>query len=288
MPSQCFQTAKFQRDPMKPQSQQTAVDWTRAKGLLADLKSAALRSLAAQVLLGKELEFLKKSLGFAGSGRRPKEKPQVAVFNDPTTWQAWCKAELDISDDTANRWIKCFESALERAKRTNNKKARPEAVRLLQMPAAEMDGSEIQALAACVDRLVDRTTQQDLLRELGILKDTGLKGGDTSAFQQEYKPSPFDVMANALFSDIARKLDGVKKEILSTRHHTDYRLLLQELPLESPGPLSPSLQGIKRALEEVIQGDLAKIISDIDEAINRKMHGPAPKGARKSTTIRLR
>lgn len=273
---------------MKPKIESNAVDWTRAKGLLADLKSAARRSLAAQILLGKELDFLKKSLGFAGSGRRPKEKPQVAVFNDPTTWQAWCKAELDVSDDAVDRWIKCYEAALERAKRTNNKKSHPHAVRLLQMPAAEMDGSEIEALAACVERLVDRTTQQGLLFELGILKDTGLKGGDTSEFRKEYEPSPLDAMAHALFSDIARKLDGVKKEILSTRHHTDYRLLLQELPLDSPGPLSPSLHGIKFALEEVIQGDLSKIIADINEAINRKMQGPAPKRVRKSTTIRLR
>ncbi|RYG95365.1 MAG: hypothetical protein EON58_14310, partial [Alphaproteobacteria bacterium] len=97
-------------------SQKPNTDWTRAKGLLAELKSATRRSLSAQVLLGKELRFLKKKMGFQrGDADRFSSKPAQCGFGDfqrvtenetPKTWEKWCQAELGISDDTADRYLR--------------------------------------------------------------------------------------------------------------------------------------------------------------------------------------
>jgi hypothetical protein len=245
-----------------------AVDWSRARALLADLKSAVRRSLAAQVLLGKELDFLKKTLGYAGKGSNRGPEGQFVVT--VKSWNQWCQDEMGVTSRTADRWIHCFESAVERAKR--HKKTQPQALRLLQMPAAEMDGGEIEALAACVDRLVDDSTQRELLFEIGILKDTRLTGGDTPRSNKSAEETLSEAWAVVFFAGIRRKLDEVKREIFRNRDGVDYRFKLKALPL-TPDPDDqerPCLQGIKRTLEEVLQGDLVKVIQDVEAEIEER------------------
>lgn len=259
-------------------------EWSRVRGLLADLKSATRRSLSAQVLLGKELLNLKRKLGFAGSGRRLIEKPQAAVFvRESRTWKAWCEAELGISDDTANRYIACFESALKRAKSRNAKE--PEACRLLEIPSAELTGDELERLAACIDRLVDSETQVGLLEELGIVKPSNkLAGGDTSAFQNPPRQMTLEEWAKESFQQIPREFDKLEREIFRVKDAPEYRLLLQELPIDSPEDGATSLMGIKECLERVLGGGLAKILTDVNAAIEAKMYGTAPKRSRKKSS----
>lgn len=245
-----------------------AVDWSRARALLDDLKSAVRQSLAAQILLGKELDFLKKTLGYAGKGSNRGPEGQFVVT--VKSWSQWCQEELGVVSRTADRWIHCFEAAVERAKR--HRKAHPEALRLLQMPAAEMDGGEIEALAACVDRLVDGTTQRDLLFEIGILKDTRLTGGNNPQSADNPEQLMAEAWAVVFFTRISRKLDEVQKEIFRNRDGVDYRFKLKALPL-TPDPDDqerPCLQGIKRTLEEVLQGDLVKVIRDVEAEIEER------------------
>ena len=256
-------------------------EWSRARGLLTDLKSATRRSLSAQVLLGKELLLLKKKLGFEGSGRRPKEKPQSVAF--VRNWNQWCNEELGISDETGNRWIACFEAALKRAKARKSKE--PEAHRLLEIPSAELTGDELEKLAGCVDRLVDSETQAGLLEELGIVKPSNkLAGGDTSAFQNPPRQMTLEEWAKESFQQIPREFDKLEREIFRVKDAPEYRLLLQELPIDSPEDGATSLMGIKECLERVLGGGLAKILTDVNAAIEAKMHGTPPKRSRKKSS----
>lgn len=265
---------------MKTSDQES--EWSRCRGLLADLKSATRRSLSAQVLLGKELLLLKKKLGFEGSGRRPKEKPQSAVF--VRNFRQCCEEELGISDDSGNRWIACFEAALKRAKARKSKE--PEACRLLEIPAAELTGDELEKLAACVDQLVDGETQAGLLEELGIVKPSSkTTGGDTSEFQTPPRHLTLGEWATETFQKIPREFDKLEREIFRIKDAPEYRLLLLELPIDSPDDGAASLMGIKECLERVLGGGLAKILTDIDSAIDAKMHGTPPKRRKNSQTL---
>lgn len=273
-------------------------EWSRARGLLADLKSAARRSLSAQILLGKELLLLKKKLGFVGSGRRPKEKPQVAVI--VRNWDQWCRSELGISADTGDRYIACFDYALSRAKacKTNE----PEAFRLLVTPAAELTGDELDSLAAHVGRLVKwdgaaerPLTQAQILEELGIVKPSKkLEGGDTSAFKKGDRQMTLEEWAKESFEQIPMKFDDLESEILRIKGSPLYAEVLTSLELDSPDAVA-SLVGIKESLqsvldkakaclERVLKGDLAKMLETVEGAIEEKMHGPAPKRSRKKTS----
>lgn len=242
---------------------------------MADLKSAVRRSLSAQVLLGRELATLKKELGF--SHGRNQWTPQVAVSKN---WGEWCKTELDISDDTANRWIRCYERALDLAKR---KKAQcPEALTLLKASPSDLSAAQLTLLADCVHQLVTGETQAGLLAELKMVKPSEpTPGGDTSGAGKGDEDAAFDQMATDLFSEITRKCGVLKKTIFNTRNGIDYRVFLAELPIQSEDG-KPSLMSIKRELEEVFNGDLANVLKDVEAAIQNKM--PTNPGRRKLTT----
>jgi hypothetical protein len=257
-------------------------EWSRARGLLAELKSATRRSLSAQILLGKELSGLKRKLGFTHGGDRKGSSPHVAdLIGEPRTWKKWCESELQISDDTAARWVQCFEAALKRAKVRKAKE--PEAGRLLEIPAAELTGDELELLAAVVDRLVDQDTQAGLLEELGIVKPSKkLEGGDTSAFKKGERQMTMGEWAKEVFQRIPREFDELERGIFRIKDAPEYRLLLQELPIDSPEDGAASLMGIKECLERVLGGGLAKILADVESAIETKMHGTPPKRSRRN------
>jgi hypothetical protein len=246
--------------------------------LLAELKSATRRSLSAQILLGKELSSLKRKLGFLGSGRREKESRQIGDFK---SWDQYCQGELGIPDRTADRYVQCYEAALKRAKvRKSNE---PEACRLLEIPAAELTGDELERLATCVDRLVDQDTQAGLLEELGIVKPSKkLEGGDTSAAAKPARHMTMGEWATETFQRIPREFDELERSIFRIKDAPDYRILLQELDLDSPEDGAISLMGIKECLERVLGGGLAKILADVESAIEAKMHGTPPKRSRRN------
>ncbi len=256
-------------------------DWSRARGLLADLKTAVRSSLSAQILLGKELFRLKRQLGFTHGGDRKKSIPPRGDLI--RTWPDWCQLEMKIPDRSCDRYIACFEAALKRAKARKSKE--PEACRLLEIPAAELTGDEVNLLAACIDRLVDGDTQAGLLEELGIVKPSKkLEGGDTSAFQQPPRQLTLGEWATETFRKIPEEFDELERSIFRVKDAPNYQLLLQELPIDSPDDGAASLMGIKECLERVLGGGLAKILADVNAAIEAKMHGTPPKRSRKLTT----
>lgn len=277
-------------------------EWSRARGLLAEFKTAARKGVSAQILLGKELSLLKKKLGFThGSQNRfsPKSAQSalgvsqgVTEIEEPKTWDQWCQAELGVTRHAVDRWIACFEYALGRAKA--HKADLPEAFRLLVTPAVELTGDELELLAEHVGRLVrwdehdSPLTQTRILEELAILKTPHrLTGGDTSEHKKMTEQQTFEFYAVECFAPLHRGVDDLERHIFNTKDRPSYKILMEKLPLTA-GPDAPSLYGIKENLERILHGGLATVLKDVETAIQARMHGPAPKRIRKKppTTAR--
>lgn len=252
-------------------------DWSRARGLHSELLSSVRRSLAAQVLIGKELKALKIREGIVRGKNQWVERPSP-------TWEARCREELGITSKTGDRWIDLFDAALERAKQ--HKKTEPEALRLLLIPADELDGNELDALAACVDRLVENDTQAGLLEELGIVKAPGLRpggpspvksGGDlTLEFVSNFFRHGFNTTAEVL-----KKADRFIGDC-------DFDAYLNQLPLvgfeaEDGGAPVIGLQEFKAALEDLhakfheAEQRLQATVKKTEAAIEASMISVGPK-----------
>lgn len=264
-------------------------EWSRARGLLVEFKSAARKGVSAQILLGKELALLKKKLGYLG--KNAARGPEGQFVPPGKTWDQWCQEQLGVCSKTADRYIACFDYALRRAKA--HKAKNPEALRLLVTPAAELTGDELDLLAAHVGHLVEHfgadgksLTQSQILDELGISKaPRTLIGGDTSEHRKATDDEVTGFYANTLFGRIRREMEAMEKSIFRTIDHQAYQILLAKLPLNSPDPEAPTLIGIKESLEQVFTGRLARVLEDVKSAIEAKMQGPPPKRAvRKSST----
>lgn len=255
------------------QTTPAAPDWSRAKGLLADLNSAVRRSLSAQVLLGKELATIKARLGFTHG--RNRWTPQIAVSRN---WGEWCTAELGISDDTANRWIRCFEAALKKAKARKSKE--PKACRLLEIPADELNGDELAALAELIQGLVVGETQAGLLEELRIVKPSNTTpGGNTSNNSGNGTQAAFEQMVFDLFSEITSGFGQLEKKIFRGRSRAEFQAMLEWIPLASDDKDAPSLYAIRDSLLGVLDGELPKMIEAVESTIKEK-ESPAMRAKR--------
>lgn len=255
---------------MKPNQQTTppAPDWTRAKSLLSELKISVRRSLSAQVLLGKELATIKRRLFPHGGVRKGSSGHDVHL----KTWDQWCKGELGICARTGNRWIDCFDLALERAKK--RKCTEPQAARLLEIPADELTGDELEALAQVVQGLVAGDTQAGLLEELRIVKRSNSReGGDTSQ-NRNGAEAAFEQMVKDMFSKIRSGSGDLEKRIYRGCNGALFHAALEKLPLESEDKDAPTLSGIRDELSGVLDdlrgvldGELPKMLKSVDLAI---------------------
>jgi hypothetical protein len=243
-------------------------DWSRARAILEGVKTAARLTIVGQVLLGQELLTLKTELGFVGSGRR-KEKPQLAVFKSLNrTWENWCKAELGISPDTADRLIDTFEAAKVRVKKLGGS---PMLIGLLDAAPAKLDDEKRKILAGLVDKLVWGESQSSLLEELRIFKrHAALAGGDTTK-KDDKKETQAQQLAFAFFSPIPATITKLERTFLNLRHGPDYKAYLMTLPLTSSRDGEISLTSLESTLKAAIEGDLAKTLEDIRAAKDARM-----------------
>ncbi len=267
-----------------------APDWTRARGLLADLKSAVRRSLSAQILIGKETRTIKAQLGFSGSGRRAEESRQFGGFK---SWDQWCQEELGIPARSVDRYIQCFEAAKACAKRLHTKastegdtaraKKFGKALKLLEIPAAELAGGELKSLAEHVGFLIERKaiekhptaaaniTQGELLEELGIKNPSKpTTGGDTSNHGGDGAKAVFEQMVFDLFSEITSGLGAIEKKIFRGRSRAEFQAMLEWIPLASDDKNAPCLYTIRDSLRGVLDGELPKMIAAVETAIKEK------------------
>jgi hypothetical protein len=257
--------------PLTGESQ--APDWSRARLLAEGIKHHFRLSLAGQILLGHELSILKVELGFAGRGRRDElngpvshsksmdEKPHSAVFKSLNrTWDQWCKAELGIGDDTANRLIETYDAAKSKLKKLGGQ---PKLLALLDSRPAGLSDESRNILSTLVDKLEWGDSQKALLEEFRLVKrHEALKGGDTSGHRQP-KPAAAQQLAFAFFRPVEQTVGKLQRAVENLRLAPDYQRLLHVLPLVSAEPGQPSLTSLEAEIEAALQGDLAKALADI-------------------------
>lgn len=214
--------------------------WERARSILSGITLALRLSLAGQVMLGAELQELKKALGFIHGKNQHSRTPQVA---ESSTWAALVKAELTISVDTADRMIAMWEAAKLKLKKLGGA---PALIGILECPPAALDAIQRQTLEAAVAKVTDGESQKTLLEELRLVKRYDvIKGGDTSAHR---KPKDEDEaigqLAFAFFSPVADALQAACT-------HPDRQALYTALAHAHPARLLEMEQSLESALHDV-------------------------------------
>jgi hypothetical protein len=204
--------------------------WSRPRLLLGQITTALRLSLAGQVLLGQELSNLKKDLGYQGAGGdRRSNGHSVHLISWPTLIQE----NLGISYKTADRMIDCYEAAKTRLKKLTATATLPNGSAHLETlfttRPGELTEAQCQELAKCVDKLVDGSSQTELLQELKITKfHVSLEGGDTSAHNKQ-RPSEEEMMAQLSF----RFFHPVAEALQAFRRNSDRDAFLHTLALHS-------------------------------------------------------
>jgi hypothetical protein len=259
----------------------------QARNILQGIKTAFRMNLAGQVILGGELAAIKAELGFNGSGRR-KESPQRADFLSPArTWAEWIREELNISVDTADRFIACFKVV--------EKRWGKEGLRLMISPFSSLDDQQRKDFIKIVNDLLKGDNQRTLLAELKILPVMKpITGGDTS------KPRPADageaaaVVASVYFRNLYNDLAAAGKDVSTALHCRNFQLFLYALPLASPDTECVGLYDYQRLVAgawDDLTKDMKALQDSIATAIAAKTEGegkdlkkarkPKPKTPRK-------
>jgi hypothetical protein len=249
---------------MKPSETTPAVDWTRAKSLFAELKTAACRTVSIQILIGRELASIKNRLGFVngrnqwvGHGVRPSK-----------TWDQWCEDELAASRRSADRWIGCFIAAKARAKRRKD----AEALALLEAEPSELTESQISLLADCVHRLVDPpdgesqpTTQWQLLAEIGLVSQKPIAKGDgNKAGKIDPAEMAAELRVKCLFDQVKSGLSAARRTLHTAASGDGFREALAKLHLVSSDPSTATLQALKEGFEQFRDQLIPELSRDLE------------------------
>jgi hypothetical protein len=217
-----------------------APTWDRARALLAGVKLAIRLSLAGQVMLGAELQQLKKDLGYHRGGDR-RSSPQSA---DLKNWKDLVKEELGISVDTAARMIDSWEAAKAKLKKLGGQ---PALLGIMETPAGDLDAIQRQTLEAAVAKITDGETQKSLLEELKLVKlyDKSGIGGDTSAHRKPRTDEEnVGQLAFMFFETVAEPL----QRLCTQPDRTAYYIAMAE---QYPGELSNLEQLLESTLHDV-------------------------------------
>ena len=222
--------------------------WDRPRKILDGIKLCVRMSIAGQVLLGHELATLKKDMGF-GRGNN-KGGPVGQFVQMAETWPQLIEKNLKISYKTADRMIACFEAAKARLKKLGHLKNLPSGSKKLELLFTarpdSMTDDDRDALAKCVDKLVDGDTQSDLLKELKIIKfHVPLPGGDTSKHKKVTEEQMMQQLAFNFFSPIAEGLQRLRVD-------NDREAFLHALDIQSSDEDAITLTTLERDLEAAL------------------------------------
>ena len=234
--------------------------WDRPRKILDGIKLCVRMSLAGQVLLGHELSVLKKDMGFVrGNNQHGRIGQNV---QSSKTWAELIEENLKISYKTADRMIECFEAAKARLKKLGHLKNIPSGSKKLELLFTarpdSMTGDDRDALAKCVDKLVDGDTQKDLLQELKITKfNVPLKGGDTSMHRKPNgEEHNLGQLTFAFFSPLADSLRDIcthpDRDAFFVCLATDEPARLHEMEIS----LESTLEAIRAAKAKRVKGNL--------------------------------
>lgn len=240
-------------------SASTGPDWSRARRMLADIKTLVRLTIGGQILFGRELQTLKIELGFAGRGGDRRSKPNARVWkSDTRTWQQWCESELGISVQGADNFIACFEAAKLKLKDGGDTKL----LTLMQTHPAKLSEKQCTALALMVDKIHWADTQRELLESLRIfkLKDTSGIGGSTSKTKPEKTAQQ---LAFAFFGGVEETLAEAAKAAENARLFKDFKRYLATLPLVCTEKGQVSLSSLEASYAALVEGDAAKTLAAI-------------------------
>lgn len=120
--------------------------------------------LASQIVLGAELEYLKESLGYAGTGSWQAYRDEATSGERPT-WDDYCKSQAGIAPDAASIYFNCCVEVKNRVREA----ALPgsgELLALMDRVPSELTNQERQAMLYEIIRLGvnEAETQADIRR----------------------------------------------------------------------------------------------------------------------------
>jgi hypothetical protein len=158
--------------PALPIERQLEAHWSQAEHWLKAIKLMEVGRLAAQVMAGFELIQLHAHYSVKRGGDRRSNPHGVGLV-----WETVVRERLDISDQTAWRWMEMAKAARPRLKKLGA--GFGEIVELMLTNPAAVTASQQETVKGAVAKLTDGYTQMEFMEELGLIKasKSGATGG---------------------------------------------------------------------------------------------------------------
>ena len=174
-------------------------DWDDARHLLDQFKGHALMTVAAKVCLGITLNHLKQKEGYVQG-----HKPQSAVFD---TWEDLLKSELNISADTANRFIAAGFAVRDKIKKLGGDSR---LIGMLDQPLQSLSTADAKALQEAIRTATDGQSMTALLQEFRLIKlPPALPDPSAGGSAERAKKSDFQMTWDFAGGDVISQLDRV-------------------------------------------------------------------------------
>lgn len=246
----------------------TGPDWSRARMLQDGMILAFRYAFAGEILLGHELLTLKMELGFCGAGRPSKLPHDAGIVSLNRTWPNWCKSELGISDDKADRRIQSYEAAKLRLKKLGGE---TQLLTLLETPASKLDAQQKELLSQAVDRIDWGDSKKQLLEDYHLVKrQAATEGGENPCAKKKPEAEVIQQLAFAFFAPPFEKLADSVRKLGSLRIKQDYSAYLHQLEIASEDPKALTLTSLRDTLTAALTGDLRTTLAEVEAAIAAK------------------
>lgn len=224
-------------------------NWDDARHLLSQFKGHALMTIASKVCLGIMLQQLKDKEGYKVGVRPAPDKP---------TWPELLKAELNISDDTARRFMIAGDAVKAKIAKLGGG---PRLLGILEQPLHSLSKSDAEALQKAIRTATDGESMTSLLQEFQLIKaPSKLTQADRSkGGKADRKKTTEEQLEFAAFHYSAT----IAQQICEWQSDKTYRAQLSLLPLTTAEPGKPGLVELKAVLEEQVRS--------LEEVISAKM-----------------
>lgn len=130
--------------------------------------------LASQIVLGLELDHLKRSLNYVGMGSWQAIRNDADAKGRPT-WPAFCRAEAGISDRSAQNYLECGEAVKNRLSVVADrwKPGRRILKQMGKRPSDLTADERAELIKSIADRIID-SPASNLLKEYHAVKACGV------------------------------------------------------------------------------------------------------------------
>jgi hypothetical protein len=233
-----------------PQFPLPVITWDTVRAGIDQVKAIGKTYLMGQCWIGWQLTHLKKEHQANGGGRGG-DRVSMGQVGPLVAWDVLVEQETGLPRRTADRFIKLFEAALAKLKRT--KGALIGKATLLaferESPLAVID-DEANELREIIASLCDGETQGSLMQELGIIPTRVMPQGGGKPKNPDEQPTAGQ-LAFAFF-------ETMLAPIVNTRCSPDYKKLLHVLPAYSTKDSPVSLDAIATECRAIL-ADIAEV-----------------------------